>query len=142
MKNELNSVYALADPITKEVRYVGCTVNVRERYLFHVANAEGSEAKREWIGNLLERELLPTLIILEGSLPKPIALDREKYWTAWYASQGARLTNGRIPLLIPMETRNEKVISQLKDMLMEWREDGCIDAAAATKALTLLDQIA
>lgn len=90
------SVYALADPRTNEVRYIGCSKNVRHRYYHHMHNRENNNVvKRDWIADLKAKGIKPTLSILEEFTSKRNALDSEVYWLQFYARQGAPLTNMR-----------------------------------------------
>ncbi|SRR6266487_3992896 len=58
-------IYALADPHTDEVVYVGITDNIRKRFREHVACKDTNAAKNAWIRLLLKETLTPSLKILE-----------------------------------------------------------------------------
>lgn len=61
----ISIVYALTKPGTRDVRYVGCTTNLKRRYAEHLRDITGQDAKAEWMRGLRERGLKPGLIILE-----------------------------------------------------------------------------
>lgn len=58
------SIYALADPRTNEIRYIGKSINTKERYRNHL-NDKSKTHKVNWIQSLLKINVKPTLIILE-----------------------------------------------------------------------------
>jgi hypothetical protein len=89
-------IYALTDPVTDEVRYVGITDNAHTRYMQHCNDTRDNHSdKAVWIKSLKDRLLLPGLKILE--IAEFDVLQREKYWIKYYADQGANLTNIIIP---------------------------------------------
>lgn len=59
-------VYALKDPRTDEVRYVGCTRSLANRLAVHIYKARKQTNKRAlWIQDVLRAGLSPTLCVLE-----------------------------------------------------------------------------
>lgn len=103
------SVYALSDPRTNEVRYVGMTHNVNQRYAQHICRIDKSnQTKQAWIDALKTQHLHPVLTVIEEGLEKSIALVREKYWLQVYLEQGADITNMRDAELMPWELREDK----------------------------------
>ena len=57
-------IYALVDPITFEIRYIGKTNNQYQRYHQHLSE-NNKTYKCHWVQSLLARGLLPILQILE-----------------------------------------------------------------------------
>lgn len=84
-------IYALCDPITFEVRYVGKSYNIYQRYHHHITEKRKTY-KCNWIQKLLKGGLLPKLCILEEC--NIINCDeREKYWISFEKMCGCNLTN-------------------------------------------------
>ena len=57
-------IYALSHPITNDIRYIGKSKRVKERYKDHL-NDNSKTYKVNWIKSLLKNGLKPNLIILE-----------------------------------------------------------------------------
>lgn len=66
MKTDIAYIYSLTDPETKEVRYIGKTVNPKYRLKGHLYESKKTENYRcNWIRGLLRRGLEPIFNILE-----------------------------------------------------------------------------
>lgn len=89
---ETTFIYALVDPETNEVRYIGKANNPQERYKRHLRKDEDHFHKTHWINKLRSQGLKPTLQILE-EVPYAHWGERERYWIAFYRAQGCQLTN-------------------------------------------------
>lgn len=87
-------IYDLSDPRTGHVRYVGKSVNPKERLATHIREArQGSVVhSRRWIDGLLQCGLRPVLGILEETNTAR-ANECERYWIATLQCLGADLTN-------------------------------------------------
>jgi hypothetical protein len=91
-------IYALADPRTGLVRYVGLTrVPPGVRYRRHVlrrAKSDHRVTKKElWIRELAAEGRMPLLRVLEY-VPGPALADRERWWRRHYAQlQGESSTD-------------------------------------------------
>lgn len=86
------SIYVLKDPITNEIRYVGCTKNVEQRYKAHTNKARDyNTPKREWLESLRIQGLKPILEVVE--VVENNYLEREKYYIQYYRKNGCDLTN-------------------------------------------------
>ena len=84
-------IYALIDPRTNEIRYVGKTDDLKTRIRRH--NTEkGKDHRYYWIHQLHQCGLKPEVIILEV-VTKENWQERERYWISFYRDQGARLVN-------------------------------------------------
>jgi len=93
---EATYIYALTDPKTEEVRYIGKTLrDLPERYTEHIGAAEqGARGyKYDWIRNLLSKGLEPGLSVLEIVFTPNDWQEREKWWIAFARGLGYRLTN-------------------------------------------------
>jgi hypothetical protein len=88
---ERTFIYALADPCTQEVCYVGKSDNPQRRLIEHLKDTTNPD-KVKWIRGLDELGYKPTLIILE-EVSGEDAPAREYFWTLYYWDQGSKLTN-------------------------------------------------
>lgn len=87
-------IYGLLDPESMELRYVGQTWCLSERYYKHVWEAKNLKTnhKRNWIKSLLSRNLEPKLQIIEVCELDRLD-ERECFHIAQYRAAGCRLTN-------------------------------------------------
>jgi hypothetical protein len=76
--SNLTFIYALCDPRTLEVRYVGKADNPYKRYCRHLIDKENTH-KVTWIQSLLKEGLLPIRQILE-ECDMSVWADRERNW--------------------------------------------------------------
>jgi len=101
----LKTIYALADPVTKEIRYIGCAFEVFVRYGVHLRNnrivKRDSLLKYNWIKSLKDKKLKPLLIILE-KVNAESAKEAEMVWMKFYHNK-VNLTNIRTPDNKPLE---------------------------------------
>lgn len=85
-------IYTLSDPRTHEVRYVGVTFRLRQRFTEHVSRAqEQTTYKANWIKQLLREELRPILTVVDQGTGNWVMA--EQNWINYYRNLGARLTN-------------------------------------------------
>jgi predicted GIY-YIG superfamily endonuclease len=84
-------IYALADPNSWEVRYIGKTDDLNQRYYRHL-HLTGNTHKENWLRALIRRNVRPLMIVLE-CLDKEPWQEREKFWIGYYREQGHHLTN-------------------------------------------------
>lgn len=85
-------IYALADPSTGEVRYVGQSVNPPLRLRQHLWGDHTNPYKERWLAQLARAGREPALLILEEATQATWEA-RERAWIAFYRAEGARLTN-------------------------------------------------
>lgn len=87
-------VYALGDPRTQQIHYIGVTKNVYRRYAQHL-NDEiyANDGKNAWMEGIKKAGTVPTLAILESNVAGSKAREREQYWIQYYLDQGAPLSN-------------------------------------------------
>lgn len=88
----LTCIYALCDPTSGEIRYIGKTVRPELRIRQHVQDAMrgGHDHRSHWIRSLPAWPVLRLLSVV----PDEIALDHERLVIAAYKKIGVRLTNG------------------------------------------------
>lgn len=85
-------IYALIDPITEEVRYIGKSNNPRKRYINHTTSHHFQVHKSNWIKKLQSQGMQPILLILE-EVPISNWQERERYWISYYREHGCNLIN-------------------------------------------------
>lgn len=88
------SVYALVDPRTNEIRYVGVAGNTRTRLQSHLREAKKNKQtyKARWLRQILSQGMLPLLQVLEAGSGGGWA-ESEKRWIAELRAAGTRLSN-------------------------------------------------
>lgn len=102
-------VYALTDPRTGTVAYVGITNNAYERFKQHISYRDNNGKKHAWIQRLQQEKVMPAMKILEVVENEEIALDRERYWIKHYKEQGLQLTNLYPPPMRKVEPQKEEI---------------------------------
>lgn len=86
-------IYALCDPDTGEIRYVGQTTDIERRYKQHLqVIGKPNTYRKSWIQSLLKQGKEPVMRILEEATDDAW-IEREKWWINEMRRQGARLTN-------------------------------------------------
>lgn len=87
-------IYVLIDPTTNEIKYVGKTINEKERYKNHLNPKHNEKThKRNWINKLRNNNLKPIFKVIEEVLITDDWRDREKYWISHYRLLGFNLVN-------------------------------------------------
>lgn len=85
-------IYGLVDPFTNELRYVGQTVNGRQRLSVHIKSLNEKSHKANWIKSVLAKNGKPEWFIIEV-VEKHELDEAECFWIAYFRSIGSRLTN-------------------------------------------------
>lgn len=87
-------IYALADPETDEIRYVGKADCVKERFASHMREAKtGKQShKCNWIRQVTDKSLKPKLVVLEEVSQKDWK-KAEIYYIEQFKKLGHGLTN-------------------------------------------------
>ena len=87
-------VYTLSDPRTNEVRYIGKTLYLNNRFSNHLATSKfGKSHKKNWIKNLLKNNLKPVIEVLEEFDNEEDTLKAEAYWIQQFKAWNFKLTN-------------------------------------------------
>lgn len=96
----LYKIYVLKNPFTKEVFYVGQTLQeLQTRLTGHVhESGDVNAAKNEYIKELIQKGAKPTIETIETiqatcRIDKALVNEREIYWIKYYKSIGVRLYN-------------------------------------------------
>lgn len=91
---QTGTIYALAEPETGEIRYIGKTIKKpEERYYSHIYSPNNKMYVGRWIIKLAKKNLLPKLVILEKNIPLDKLDEREIFWIKNGREAGWRLTN-------------------------------------------------
>lgn len=86
-------IYALIDPITDDIKYIGKTSNPKRRYTQHISTVgEKNQNKTNWINSLISNGLLPKMIILETCNHHEWK-NKERYWIKKFRDSGCDLLN-------------------------------------------------
>lgn len=90
-------IYALCDPISFDVRYIGKTTDPHRRYRQHLSKRSLNRKKQThkicWLKSLLNQSLLPVQQVLE-ICDETTWEQKESNWISFYKSIGSNLTNG------------------------------------------------
>lgn len=87
------TIYVLKDPRTSEIRYVGCTRNIQQRFKAHLNKARDlSTEKRKWLTELRELGLKPILEELE-TIDEQLSIAKEKEYIKKFRLLNYNLVN-------------------------------------------------
>lgn len=102
------TVYALLDPLTKNVRYIGYTkVKLSARLTQHYCDVRRKVVshKAHWLKSLKKRALI---VAIEEGLPTlSEATERERFWIAQYSNLTNSTTGGEISKSVKAEVREK-----------------------------------
>lgn len=102
-------IYALLDPDTSLIRYIGKSIRPKERLQNHM-NERSFCHRSHWLQSLKARGLVPEMVILEEIKGECPWEEAERFWIARARSLGLPLTNntngGDGVEGLPEETRN------------------------------------
>lgn len=118
------TIYALVDPRTNQIRYVGQTQNHPEiRLAGHIEKDDGNKAKRDWIGDLQRLGVKPVVVALEYAATLDDALVIEHFWIK-------RGRHAEWPLLNmsrnPESYRRNNPARVVNKSVVEPAADGCV----------------
>lgn len=85
-------IYALKEPLSGAIRYVGKTNNLQKRYTKHLLAQGANPEKNAWIEQLKANGLKPQIEVLE-ECAESVWPDRERHWIANGKAQGWDLLN-------------------------------------------------
>lgn len=78
-------IYALLEPFTNKVKYVGQTKDLFNRYRTHTHHDSGHK-KDKWVLELRKNGLIPGFQIIEETT-KELVNEREHYWIAYFNAE-------------------------------------------------------
>ena len=77
---EITYIYTLSDPITGDIRYVGKTNNLKQRYKAHCnPSREQYSHKYNWIQSLRKQRLKPIMEVIDE-----VPISEWKFWEQWW----------------------------------------------------------
>jgi len=88
-------IYTLSDPKTFIIKYVGKTINPKNRLEAHInksKNFQGSRHVCNWIKSLLKKNLKPIMTVIDIT-DKHNWIDKERYWIKHFKDLGLKLCN-------------------------------------------------
>ena len=95
-EKERGHIYALVDPLTRDIRYIGQTGHVIQRrfygHIWTAQNKPASSPAASWVAEVLSRGDEPMLEIVERPL-KADLFKRETYWRRYMLDTGCDLLN-------------------------------------------------
>lgn len=89
-------IYALQDPSTKHIFYVGRSLRPGLRLNDHISGSGCIPEVRAHIVSIGTGGAKPQMVILE-EVPLDRGVEREQYWITHLADQGEPLVNKRVP---------------------------------------------
>ena len=108
-KDLVRHIYALIDPRTNAVRYVGCAGDIPKRLQEHMRSKNLSLPKYQWLTELKQCGLSPQLEILETVEGYGPTFAREEYWIKKLMRSGEPLTNVLLTREIPLEQKKRVI---------------------------------
>lgn len=106
------AVYALVDPTTKRVKYVGASVDVEARIAAHIAGNGGSTAG--WVGSLGTAGPIPVIL---QEVSADLLLSAERTWIQMFSRFGALINCVKTEDLGPSVRREILVEKDVADAL-------------------------
>lgn len=89
-------IYAMCDPRTNEIRYIGKTsCSLRQRLCGHLDDSKPTRKKVQWINELRAHGLRPEICLIETLVDCMVEewMEAECFWIASLKFLGAKLTN-------------------------------------------------
>lgn len=95
--SEIAFIYTLSDPRTNEVRYVGVTYDIKQRFYYHVYSAKHRRTTKNhcWVFSLLNQGISPLMEIIEEIKPESGMTwqEAEIFWIETLRFYGCNLNN-------------------------------------------------
>ena len=85
-------IYKLIDPETKEIRYIGKSVDPKKRFYGHIYDKSKSH-KASWIKSLISKQQMPILELIEEFDTEEECFKAECFYIEKYRKEGQKLTN-------------------------------------------------
>ena len=134
LRQEMTSIYALRDPISNDVRYIGKTAYLPSRRLnIHLSDSREKTShlpSAKWMRKLRRSGLKPTVETLEVVNHDGDWEERERYWITFFRESGSRLLNltdggeGILGRVVPAEVRRRISIANKRGSHFNYLECG------------------
>lgn len=115
-------IYTLSDPISKEIKYIGKTKNLKDRLQRHMSPCnlkQTWQSKTKWLKYLKNNGLKPIMEVLDQGDENNID-QLEIYWISQFKSWGFKLKNetigGQIPTPKGSKLKKEHIINLKKSI--------------------------
>lgn len=108
-------IYALCDPESGAIQYIGQTKNIKKRLTTHLQCNDANERKNRWIASLLVRWQEPDIVVLSECDEK----DADNKETEWIV----RLRASGVGLLNTETIRRTTSFSSFRVIDGEWRDE-------------------
>jgi hypothetical protein len=98
IENNYNVIYGLLEPNTHEIKYIGKTINLKERVRKHLQPSKlvKKNYKNNWLNKLIKNNERPIVVVLENCSSEENLNDAEIKWISHYLDIGCSLTNATI----------------------------------------------
>ena len=108
----LHFIYQLRSPVTKEIKYVGLTKNINQRFGQHKWGKESdSVEKTEWINELKQNKITPLIEVIDIAKTKKEGLILEKQYIINYIKNGEKLFNKEVHFLKQFNEKGDLISS-------------------------------
>jgi hypothetical protein len=116
-------IYAEIDPETHEIRYIGRTGQPTRRHIQHLSDRSAKESqwgsqripwytRRNWVQSLAEKNLTPSMQILQPVATAPLVLEWEQRFILHGIQQGWKLLNH--------ETMQQDLVARIKTTCIDF----------------------
>ena len=107
------AIYALLNPLKKEVFYVGMTADVSERYIQHFRGKDDTNiAKNEVIQGLRESGIFPVMVTINQAETREEALQKEAYAIELFRALHQPLVNQHLKIGYTFDEVEQQVLQQ------------------------------
>lgn len=133
MKKLKYIIYALQDPISLEIRYIGKSANGLIRanaHVYHTDLKTSKSYKSNWIRQLKNQGLKPIVKLVQELNSLDEINQAEQYWIKYFKDQGCPLTNatnggmGRCGLVHSEETKQKIRLGQKNKKVARGKDHG------------------
>ena len=129
----LVSIYAMADPRTMRIKYVGRTVDLKARIAHHQAVSSSGAATAAWISELRERGLKPIVLVLEEA-EEERGVERETAWIQMFSVASALLNYGQAINTSPLIRHDVWVKPEVSEKLRAISAEKGVDYSELARA--------